>query len=82
MRIDRQAAQAQNLQIPPRPDADMTRFEVLPKEGDRLLVLREWAPRHAPSLVYCQIVILGPRGRDALDENAKPITDQPEENEK
>lgn len=62
MGFDRQAAQAQNLQKPPRPDADMTRFDAEQTDYGRLLITRSWSPRHAPSLTYTEVLVIGPRG--------------------
>ena len=57
----RQMWNVQNLQIPPRDDVTMTKFQA-DQVGDSVLVHRAYYPNHAPSLSYSEGFKVGPRG--------------------
>ncbi len=52
----------QNLQIPPRENTTLTKFET-EEVGRYVLVHRAYSPNHAPSLSYTEGFQVGPHGR-------------------
>ncbi len=60
--FERQMWTVQNLSRAPRDNCTVTKFEVEEWVTGHVFVSREYRPDHAPSLLYSQGIVVGPRG--------------------